>query len=344
MLQTISLHSFLLFGLAISASRFAYQLIARNRQNTIHEIVPQTVLYLWVLVLLLAYGFYSYVAGFIIDYSREFFPPLVIIFAAWICSAVPALSRHRVLEGCVIGGFCLSAVLFFFHAHNANFLRIGHHAALTVALATLFAFAGAFRSSARRFAFYLMIGGIAAFIAISERVPYLFPSIPSLVVIGAIYCLTWFLLLGKDQATMQEYAKFVCLSIVLASLVVNASYAGTLLSPTYNAEWSPESVGKIASYIKAETESNDEIISGAVIWEFQASRRPFQLISHPFELEFATEDRKAAIGRAAALRPPKVIILDGWTERLYIRQIPSLTQLLTEEISAGPDRFRAGGV
>ena len=86
------------------------------------------------------------------------------------------------------------------------------------------------------------------------------------------------------------------------------------------------------------------MISGAVIWEFQASRRPFQLISHPFELEFATKDRKAAIGRAAALRPPKVIILDGWTERLYIRQIPSLTQLLAERyrlvpIASGPAAF-----
>jgi hypothetical protein len=131
---------------------------------------------------------------------------------------------------------------------------------------------------------------------------------------------------------------------VLASFVVNASFSGTLLRPTYNAEWSPELVGKIASYVKAETTKADEVISGAVIWEFQASRRPFQMISHPFELEFATADRKAAIARAAEERPPKVIILDGWTERLYIRQIPSLSGLLSERyrlvpIAAGPAAF-----
>jgi len=342
--QTTYLHSFLLLGLAFSTFQFAYCLINRNRQTSRQEILSQSVLYLWVLVLFCAYAFYSYLAGFIIDYSREFLPPLAIIFAAWVYSSVPALSREGVLERFVLGGLCLSAFLFFLHAYHRDFLRMGHHAALTVALVTLFTFAGRFRSFARRFAFSLIITGIAVFIAISERMPYLFPSVPSVAVIGVVYCLTWMLLRQKDQPPLRNYARFVCLSMVLASFVVNFSFSGTLLSPTYNAEWSPELVGKIASYVKAETDHGDEVISGAVIWEFQALRRPFQMISHPFELEFATENRKIAIGRAAAMRPPKVIILDGWTERLYIRHIPSLTELVNERyqlvpIASGPAAF-----
>lgn len=342
--QAIYLHSFLLIGLAFSAAQFAYRLISGNKQNTSEEILSHSLLYLWVFVLFVAYAFYSYLAGFIIDYSREFLPPLVIIFAAWIYSSIPALSRDGIVERLVLGGVCLSALLFVLHAYSRDFLAMGHHAALTVALVTLFTFAGRFRSFARRFVFASVIIGIAAFIAISERVPYLFPSVPSLVVIGIVYCVTWIFLRQKDQPPLREYAKFSCLSIVLASFVVNMSFAGTLLSPTYNAEWSPELVGKIASYIKAETDDTDEVISGAVIWEFQASRRPFQMISHPFEIEFATKDRKVAIGRAAAMRPPKVIILDGWTERLYLRHIPSLNQLIAEKyrlvpIAAGPAAF-----
>jgi 4-amino-4-deoxy-L-arabinose transferase-like glycosyltransferase len=342
--QTTYLHSFLILGFAFSTVQFAWGLIRRNRETTREEILSQSVIYLWVLVLLAAYAFYSYLAGFIIDYSREFFPPLVIIFAAWVYSSIPALRRDGVLEWFVIGGFFLSAFLFLLHAYQKDLFGVGHHAALTVALVTLFAVAGMFRSFLRLFAFILIIGGIAAFITISERMPYLFPSVPSVVVIGMVYSLTGILLLGKDQPRLRDCAKFVGLSLVLASFVVNASFSGTLLRPTYNAEWSPELVGKIASYVKAETNKADEVISGAVIWEFQASRRPFQLISHPFELEFASENRKLAIGRAAAERPPKVIILDGWTERLYIRQIPSLTELLSQRyrlvpIAAGPAAF-----
>ena len=333
--QTTYLHSFLLIGLAFSASQFGYRLISCNRQS-IRPLLSQTVLYLWVLFLFIAYAFYSSLAGFIIDYSREFLPPLAIIFAAWIYSSIPALKRDGILERFVLGGLCLSTLLFFLHAYRKDFLGMGHHAALTVALVTLFTFAGRFRSSARRFAFSLIITGIAAYVAISERVPHLFPSVPSLAVIGIVYCLVWIFLQEKDQPALRHYGRFVCLSMVLASFVVNVSFSGTLLSPTYNAEYSPELVGKIASYVKAETEPADEVISGAVIWEFQASRRPFQMISHPFELEFATEDRKIAIARAAAMRPPKVIILDGWTEMLYFRHIPSLTELLDKRYRRVP--------
>jgi 4-amino-4-deoxy-L-arabinose transferase-like glycosyltransferase len=336
LVQTSYLHSFLLIGLAFSGSQLVYHLITHDRQKMREEIFPYSVLYLWIFFLFIAYGFYSYVAGFIIDYSREFLPPLVIIFAAWIHRSVPALNRDGVLERFVLGGLCLSALLFFLHAYHRDFLVMGHHASLTVALASLFTFAGMFRSSGRRFAFFLIITGIAAFILISQQLPHLFPSVSSLLVIGAVYFLTWILLWERNQPLLRDYAKFVCLSIVLASFVVNLSFSGTLLNPTYNAEWSPELVGKIASYVKAETDDADEVISGAVIWEFQALRRPFRMISHPFELEFATEDKKVAIGRAAATRPPKVIILDGWTERLYIRHIPSLTELLTERYRLVP--------
>ena len=343
-LQTLYMHSFLLLALAFAVCRFIAQAISANRTELSTTLTARSLVYWWVLVLFLAYAFYSYVAGFIIDYSREFFPPLTIILAAWICSAVPALNRNRVLEWSIIAIACLLAGLFVLHGYNKTWLRYGHHAALTVTLLTLFAFAGKFRLFARRLAFCLTIGGFAVFVAVSERVPHLFPSIPSLIVIAIVYLTAWIFLRGNDQLPLRRYVDFVCVSLVLASLAVNVSYSGTLLNPTYNAEWSPEAVKKIASYIRAETESTDEIISGAVIWEFHAARLPFQLVAHPFELEFAAPARKEEIARVAAVRPPKVIILDGWTERLYLRHIPSLTELIAERyqlvpIVAGPAAF-----
>jgi hypothetical protein len=161
--------------------------------------------------------------------------------------------------------------------------------------------------------------------------------------IGAIYAVSWASLEARVRESWWDYASFVRVSIVLGALVVSVSYSGRLLGLTYNAEWSPELVRKVASYVKGETDEADEVISGAVIWEFQALRRPFGMVSHPFGLEFATKDEKAAIGRAVAMRPPKVIILDGWTERLYVRHVPALTGLLAERYRvvpiAGPGSF-----
>jgi hypothetical protein len=70
-------------------------------------------------------------------------------------------------------------------------------------------------------------------------------------------------------------------------------------------------------------------MSGAVIWEFQALRKPFQMISHP--LGFADgipEKERLTIKAAFELNPPKVIILDGYTQRLYMRDLPWLTERL----------------
>ena len=75
--------------------------------------------------------------------------------------------------------------------------------------------------------------------------------------------------------------RFVCLSTVLAALVVSVSFSATQLGLRYDSIWSPQSVEKIASDLKAQTGVADEVMSGGVIWELQASRRPFQMISHP---------------------------------------------------------------
>jgi hypothetical protein len=70
-------------------------------------------------------------------------------------------------------------------------------------------------------------------------------------------------------------------------------------------------------------------MSGGVIWELQAGRRPFQMISHPLAMEHGiSKEQKAAIELALATRPPKAIILDGFTEKTYIQQVPRLRELL----------------
>jgi 4-amino-4-deoxy-L-arabinose transferase-like glycosyltransferase len=346
LIQAVYLHSFLLIGLAFSVVQFAYHLVAGSREWKKHNIHRYSILYLWVLSLSAAYVFYFYVSGFIIDYSREFLPPLVIILSAWICSSVAILSRDGVLERFVYGGLCLSAVLFFGHAYQDYHLRMGHHAPIAIAMIALFSFVGTFESSGRRLVFALTCVGIVALIVASRRSPlssYVSGTIPSLAMIGAIYAVSWASLEARVRESWWDYASFVRVSIVLGALVVSVSYSGRLLGLTYNAEWSPELVRKVASYVKGETDEADEVISGAVIWEFQALRRPFGMVSHPFGLEFATKDEKAAIGRAVAMRPPKVIILDGWTERLYVRHVPALTGLLAERYRvvpiAGPGAF-----
>jgi 4-amino-4-deoxy-L-arabinose transferase-like glycosyltransferase len=321
-------HSFLLIGLACSILEYGYRLVTRDSVSIKGYIVSHSLLYLWLCSLFIAYGFYFYIRVFFIDYSREFLPPLLIVFSAWLLHSVPALKREGVLERCIVGGLCLAAVVFFVQARYEQLFWKGHHASLAVALITLFTFTHVFRSVVRRSAFVIVLSIIIVFIVISQQVPYLFFSVPSTVVIAAIYCLTWILLWKRDQPALADYGRFVCVSMALAALAVSVSFSATLLGLPYDGVWSPNSVRIIAADLKAHTSHHDEVMSGAVIWELQASRKPFQLITHPLQFQGGMSPiQQAVIERAVQARPPKVIILDGFTEQTYFRA-PLLRELL----------------
>ncbi len=341
--QSFYFDCFLILGLGCSILEFGYGFLARVAPRGKESSVSESFLYLWLFLLFSAYAFYFYSRGFFIDYSREFLPPLVIVLSAWVMKSIPSLGRDRVLEWFVLGGLCLSGGLFLIQGHYPESFGLGHHASLAIALIALFTFAGGLRSTTRRIAFVSILSGIAAFIVISRNVPwkaYLSGAGPSLAMVGLIYGLTWTLLGEEARPSLREYGKFVCLSIVLAAFVVSVSFSATVLSLTYDSPWSPQSVEKIASDLKAQTGGADEVMSGGVIWELQALRRPFQMISHPMVFERPiTRERKAMIETAIVTRPPKAIIMDGYTETTYMRVL-RLTELIDAryqlESIAGP--------
>jgi hypothetical protein len=206
---------------------------------------------------------------------------------------------------------------------------------MAIAFVTLVSYIGIFESSSRRLYFALSLLGIMALIMISRQEPlssYFSGTVPSLGMIGVIYGVTWAYLNGKHRQALGDYLRFVALSVATAALAASVSYSGILLNVAYDTPWSPQALRNIAAYLQTHTQPGDEIMSGAVIWEFQGLRRPLHLYSHPlrFEHNLRAEERDA-IRLAVATDPPKVIILDGFTEKTYFRQIPSLPELLQEK-------------
>jgi 4-amino-4-deoxy-L-arabinose transferase-like glycosyltransferase len=330
--EALHLNAFLVLGLVFSIVQFGWRLRGQDRRVVREYMLPRSILYVWISLLAVAYGVQFYTRGFFVDYFREFLPPLVIIFAAWVCNAIPAFERKGVLERFIMSALCLSALVFYLQAQYKDLYGIGHHASLAIALMTVFALAPVFESSARRFAFVSIFLGIVVFIVVSRYIPwkaYFSGALPSLSMIGVTYGLAWALLRHDVWRVSGGYGTFVCLSLVMATFVVSLSFSATRLDATYTSAWSPKSVEKVASYLKANTSDSDEVISGALIWEVQASRRPFLMISHPLMFEDRiSEDQRAAIARNAATHPPRVIILDGYTEMTYVRQVPQIMDLI----------------
>jgi len=342
----VYLHSFLLLGVLFSAVTFVHHSIhKRQDRGTSHRGAP-VLLYGWVSFLVLAYSYRFLTRGFYVDYFREFLPPLVIIFAAWVCFSIPSLVKERRIEQLILGGTCLSAILFVAQSQYKDQFGFGHHASLTIALFALVYFAGEWESASRRFVFVSVLVALLAAIAVGRYYepfkPYISGAVPSVIMIIVIYALTWILIEKRTRPSFVSYGKFVVSSMMLASFIVSVCYSAALLTTSYDNAWSPQVVETVATYIREHTNPQDQVMSGAVIWEFQALRKPFQMISHP--LRFARgipEEERLTIKAGFELRPPKVIILDGYTQRLYMRDLPWLTELLQSRyqsvVEAGPE-------
>jgi len=330
--QAFNLHLFLLVGLGFSVLTCCYYLYTRSRREINKFIISHFLLYLWFFSLFIAYGFYYFAQGhFFIDYFREFLPPLVIILSAWMFSAAPALAKDGVLERFIVGGLCLSVGLFFVESHY-EVIGIGYHASIAVAVFALFSLVWSFESSARRLVFLISMVSILVLILFSRQPPleaYFSGTVPSLAMIGIIYGVSWFLVVKQAGYSVTSFTKFISLSILFASFAVSLSYSANLLNLTYDSEWSPKSVKMTVEILKAHTRDGDEVMSGAVIWELEASRRPFQTISHPTAfIGGMSEKKRESIRTGMRTHPPKVIILDGFTEKTYFSRLPWLTGLL----------------
>ena len=77
---------------------------------------------------------------------------------------------------------------------------------------------------------------------------------------------------------------------------------------------------------------NDTLLSGGVIWSVESGRGVYANISHPLALRVGTT-REVIDGIEHGLRdaPPKLVILDGYTERTFGAVTPTLYQVLAED-------------
>ena len=187
--QVFRLHSFLVIGLAFSLFIFCRHILTRSTDQAKEHIMSHAILYLWLFSLLLAYVYFYYAQGFYIDYFREFLPPLVIIFSAWLRSFLPSFDREGVLEWFIIIGLCTSAIFFFAESSLQWSLGAGSYACLSIAILALLYFAKAYESSARQIVFMFVLSFVIVIILAFQLAPlnpFFSGIVPKLTVAGII--------------------------------------------------------------------------------------------------------------------------------------------------------------
>ncbi len=342
------MHVFLLVGAGVgTAVAGCSMLVARSSEERRRTGIAYALLGLWVIFMLGAYGYYFAARGFFVDYSREFLPPLSILFAAGLIRVLPVLKREWMAEALIIVEITCGVAIFLVQPHYEYLFSMGQYATIGIALTAIFSVTSRSMPKLRHLVLLATLTVLFIVVIVSRHPPldvFLSGRIPSVFMIVVFYVTVAVGWAGATRDWVSHYLRFIGVSVVVGSLIVGVSYSSLLLSVRYDSVWSPQAVCEAAEYLRENTVHGDEVLSGAVVWELEASLRPYMDISHPLAFMIGISRKKLdRIEAGLVANPPKIIVLDGYTEQTYFRWVRDLPDLLRTryelKATVGPARY-----
>ncbi len=325
-LQAFYPHAFLLLALGFTLIKIYRQpLPDQINDGPTKENHPFLFLYTWTGFLFLAYAYHFLTRGFYIDYFREFLPPLSIACAAWLLDPE---NRLHLSAGFVWPSFFFSVVFFAIHAILP--IQFGMHVFafyICTGMVVYLAFrliknnyVQKQRSIAVVAAVILLL--LLSFLRTIDLAGFLEILIWAMVSIAII--LTFWVLANSTSISFSKYFNWSLQAVFCGSLVSGIVYSANTLGLSYDSSYSPAAVNEAVALIRDKTRKGDEVLSGSVIWEFESGRGPFQNISHPLGLiSSMSKEQKDKILEGLEKSPPSIIVMDGFTEKIYFPHIGS---------------------
>ena len=309
---------FLLVGLAASVRRICPA--AWRADDTRSETAGFLLVWLWFGFIALAYGYWTFKLGFYPQYFTEMVPPLAIGFGA----VVPAATERwagRELPGLLwlVIGLVLAGV--FVSARVAELSTLNYLLTPPLLLA-----GGAAFVAGRRVEVGGALGAIAL-LALLGIVPP-FPGDTAAKGVAALAALGAAILIVQ-RVRRSGMHEFIVVALAAGAAVLSMQRAGRELDVRYQCVWPPDLLEPVADAIRVHSAPVDQVMSGAVSWEFEADRHPFLRVSHPLKfLARRRPDEQAEIEHGIVATPPRIIVLDGYTERTYGKVLPNLEELV----------------
>jgi len=314
----------LLTALAISIVMVMARI--RDRRESARWQLAGAVLYPWALSLALAYGYWAVYRGFFAEYAEELLPPLAIIFGFVVVDLGRRLGLAQPSDWAT-PALAAAAVTIFVAAgfgaiHLPGFLGL---AIVPLILGRPWI--------ARKGSSGWWSAAALAVLVLPLGLPASVGRVFKVMAVAALIVAGWAATRTRQASGQPRPSLVGYLAVVLLGAGVGVSFdaMGQPGGLRPGGVWLPSAVQQIADTLRGRGQGTDEVMSGGVIWEFQAGLQPFARITHPLKFEFGI-----APGEAAALterlqqRPPKFVIFDGYTERTYGAVLPALACIVAD--------------
>ncbi len=290
---------------------------------------PDLLLLPWLGGLLMVYAYWSAHRGFFPQYAEEFLPPLAILTGAVVTDLI-RVSLPKFPFGLALGLLLAFPVAAFALSHFTG-RELPVYAcflipALALSLAQLAA-DGRVRGWAVVVAIVLLmlvLGSSTVGAPVGVRRALKLALIPT--VLAGVYVAA-----GASTQRRRLFVAFSACTAFAALVGYSFSRAGSILDLKYETVWAPETLRTVADIIRRGSGEGDRVMSGAVIWELEAGRRPFANVTHPLGFLLGNSaGEPERLARELVTAPPRFVVLDGYTERTYGLLLPRLEETLAE--------------
>jgi len=331
---TLFTNSFLFVGFIFSILILTYSLLTKEDNEDFKEVfLPFSLLYSWLFSLAIAYSYWTIHRGFFVQYFEEFLPPLSVLLAFVIVYFISKLElQKRVCINMAIITFFLLIIVFFFNRGFPDFqIKSVIYFLIATSVLAFFYFSQELRF--KRWLYALITIGIlsGALLKLASSSPHAVRVLLYLALLPLVYLVVFNVSGIRLKRDLKKELGFIVFSLLISSLVLSFAVSGRKMGVDFDSVWSPETVRETADYIRANSKESDEIMSGAVIWELESNRRPFMNQTHPLAyVSRIPEEEAKKMEWGLTKNPPRFIILDGYTEKTYLRQINKLQEIMDE--------------
>jgi 4-amino-4-deoxy-L-arabinose transferase-like glycosyltransferase len=326
-LQAASLQlPLLVAALVTPAFAFSRSFQSRHFANvSISDRFAVTIPLVWSGALILLYIYHFWNHGFFQSYFREFIPPLALLFGAAASSLLRQIGQLHRSRSLLFTLLTCAATLFLYQRQNQGY---------GITIAILFVGTTSAILLRRHLAWTHWLIHVAGFGILLAVVRTIDASTPIGIVLTSAGSMLAAIALTASATRVSRFIPTLT-TVTMAAMaftgILSTSNAGMILSTQYDSMWSPQTLQSVVALIHQHSKDRDEVLSGAVIWEGEAGRQPFMRITHPLALHAITDPLREQITDELKARPPVVIILDGYTERYYIKNVPYLQRLLNDD-------------
>jgi 4-amino-4-deoxy-L-arabinose transferase-like glycosyltransferase len=163
--------------------------------------------------------------------------------------------------------------------------------------------------------------------------PYFGEFLPALALVLA-YVIVFLISEMENHDTLKRKIATISFIVIIALYISSLS----LVSISFDCVYSPNTVNEISQYIKSHSTKDDVVLSGAMIWTFESNTRPFMNKTHPSGyLRKMDDDQIIQIDNEMEKEKPEFIILDGYTEKIFLGKVNSIRNSLNESYILGKE-------